>query len=250
MTSAGLAVVTGGSRGIGRAFVVEAARRGYRILFTYRIREAEAESVAAEVAADGGIAEHVRADLGDPTAVAAVATAAKERSPVALLVNNAGIVADSTIDTLTPELWDEALRVNLTAPCLLAQALRVELAEARGSILNVSSTGGVVGSVHGPAYGATKAGLIGLSQTLARELAPHVRVNTIAPGPVATELYESLPEHERLPVEASTPLGRVGRPEEIARAGLDLAEWGFATGQVVVVDGGRGHALRGAGAGM
>jgi 3-oxoacyl-[acyl-carrier protein] reductase len=237
--AAPLAVITGGSRGIGRAFVLEAARRGHRVLFTYRSRTAEAEALEAEVAASGGVAEPLRAELADPADVAAVVEAALARAPVSVLVNNAGVVADCTLDTLTDELWQEAMAVNLTAPCLLARGLRHALARSSGSILNVSSTGGVVGSVHGVAYGASKAGLIGLSQTLARELAPNVRVNVIAPGPVATELYEALPESERTPVEAETPLGRVGQPEEIARAGLDIAGWGFATGQTVVIDGGR-----------
>lgn len=235
----GVAVVTGGSRGIGSAFVGQAAARGHRVVFSYRTRQDEAERVRRAVLDAGGHAVAVRADMASPADLERLAAVALESGPVALLVNNAGIVADCTLDTLTPALWEEAVAVNLTAPCFLARALAPALRASRGAILNVSSTGGVVGSVHGVAYGATKAGLIGLTQTLARELAPDVRVNTLAPGPVDTELWAALPEHERTPVEAETPLRRVGTAAEVAAAGLDLASWGFATGQTVVVDGGR-----------
>jgi 3-oxoacyl-[acyl-carrier protein] reductase len=122
---------------------------------------------------------------------------------------------------------------------LLSQALADRLAENRGAIVNMSSSGGVVGSVHGPAYGSTKAALIGLTMTLARELAPAVRVNAIAPGPVDTDLWAGLPEEQKTAVYAETPLGRVCTVEEISRVTLDVAEWTYVTGIVVVADGGR-----------
>jgi 3-oxoacyl-[acyl-carrier protein] reductase len=141
---------------------------------------------------------------------------------------------------MTRQAWERAVALNLTAPAFLVQELRVDLVAQRGAILNVSSDGGVAGSLHGPPYGATKAGLIGLTKTLARDLAPHVRCNAIAPGPVATEMWSSIaPEVQAQVIEREMPLKRIAEPEDIARAGLDIAAWPDATGIVVVLDGGR-----------
>ncbi len=238
MTS--LAVVTGGSRGIGRAFVLEAARRGHRVLFTYVSRDSDAAETVRLAEAEGGRAHSVRADLAEPAAVQVVAAAAAELGPVSLLVNNAGVSQETSLGAMTREAWERALAVNLSAPAFLAQAFCAGLIETRGAILNVSSDGGVAGSLHGPPYGSTKAGLIGLTKTLARELAPHVRVNAIAPGPVATDMwFEIDPAVQEQVVEHEVLLKRVAQPEDIARAGLDIASWPDATGIVVVLDGGR-----------
>jgi 3-oxoacyl-[acyl-carrier protein] reductase len=159
---------------------------------------------------------------------------------VALLVNNAGLGEEFTLQTMGKEDWDRVVMVNLTAPTFLTKALRDDLVANRGSIVNVSSDGGVAGSLHGAPYGATKAGLIGLTKTIARELAPDVRCNAIAPGPVATEMWYSIdPEVQKQVTEREVLLKRVAQPEDIARAGLDLASWPDATGIVVVLDGGR-----------
>ena len=132
------------------------------------------------------------------------------------------------------------LAINLTAPTFLIKELRDELVANRGAILNVSSDGGVAGLLHGAPYGATKAGLIGLTKTIARELAPHVRCNAIAPGPVATEMWHSMdPAVQEHVTQREVLLKRVAQPEDIARAGLDIASWPDATGIVVVLDGGR-----------
>jgi len=141
---------------------------------------------------------------------------------------------------MTREDWGRSIAVNLTAPTFLAKELRECLIAQRGAIVNVSSDGGVAGSLHGAPYGATKAGLIGLTKTLARELAPHVRCNAIAPGPVATEMWFSVrDEVQRQVVDREIPLKRIAQPEDIARAGLDISSWPDATGIVVVLDGGR-----------
>jgi 3-oxoacyl-[acyl-carrier protein] reductase len=235
-----VAVVTGGSRGIGAAFVLEAVRRGYRVVFSYRARRVDADHVIAQAAALGGEALAVQADLTRFEAVADVAEAARSAGQVALLVNNAGLGEEFTLETMGREDWERILAVNLTAPTFLTKELRDHLVGARGSILNVSSDGGVAGSLHGPPYGATKAGLIGLTKTIARELAPHVRCNAIAPGPVATEMWFSVdPETQRQVTEREVLLRRVAQPADIARAGLDVASWPDATGIVVVLDGGR-----------
>jgi 3-oxoacyl-[acyl-carrier protein] reductase len=159
---------------------------------------------------------------------------------VALLVNNAGLGEEFTLEQMSRRDWERSIAVNLTAPTFLIKELREDLVARRGSIVNVSSDGGVAGSLHGAPYGATKAGLVGLTKTMARELAPHVRCNAIAPGPVATEMWFAIdPETQRRVTELETPLKRIAQPEDIARAGLDIASWPDATGIVVVLDGGR-----------
>jgi 3-oxoacyl-[acyl-carrier protein] reductase len=235
-----VAVVTGGSRGIGRAFVVEAVRRGYRVVFNYRSRREDAEQTVAAAMELGGEAIAVQADLEDFDAVATIARAARRAGPVALLVNNAGLGVEFTLEQMSRRDWERSIAINLTAPTFLIKELREDLVAQRGSIVNVSSDGGVAGSLHGAPYGATKAGLVGLTKTMARELAPHVRCNAIAPGPVATEMWFAIdPETQRRVTELETPLQRIAQPEDIARAGLDIASWPDATGIVVVLDGGR-----------
>jgi 3-oxoacyl-[acyl-carrier protein] reductase len=235
-----LAVVTGGSRGIGRAFVLEAVRRGYRVLFSYRSREADANETTRQAAALGGEATSVRADLERYEGVEVVAAAARALGPASLLVNNAGIGEEYSLEQMTREAWERSLAINLTAPTFLAKELRAGLVQMRGAILNVSSDGGVAGSLHGAPYGATKAGIIGLTKTLARELAPHVRCNAIAPGPVATEMWFAIdPAVQQQVVEREMPLKRIAQPEDIARAGLDVSSWPDASGIVVLLDGGR-----------
>jgi 3-oxoacyl-[acyl-carrier protein] reductase len=234
-----VALITGGSRGIGRAFVLEAARRGYTPVFSYRARIREAEATVAAVGDLGCEAGAVQADLADFGALERLAEAARAAGPISLLVNNAGLGEDVRLADMTREVWERYLAVNLTAPCFLIKALCRDLAAQHGSVLNISSDGGVVGSLHGAPYGATKAGLLGLTRTLARELAPDVRVNAIAPGPVSTEMWDGMPEEQKQLVYATTPLRRVAQPDEIAKAGLDLCSWPNLTGEVLVIDGGR-----------
>jgi len=235
-----LAVVTGGSRGIGRAFVLEATRRGYDVVFSYRSREADAARTVELADALGGKARSVRADLKNFAGVRAVPSAAHARGRASLLVNNAGIGEEFTLEELTRDAWERSVAINLTAPTFLAKELKADLVSQRGAILNVSSDGGVAGSLHGAPYGATKAGLIGLTKTLARELAPHVRCNAIAPGPVATEMWFAIdPAVQEQVMEREMPLKRIAQPEDIARAGLDISSWPDASGIVVLLDGGR-----------
>ena len=235
-----VALVTGGSRGIGRAFVLEAVRRGYRVVFSYRSRLEDAQRVVQQTRELGDQAVAVQADLEQFEAIERLAAAARRAGPVALLVNNAGLGEEFTLQAMGRADWERILAVNLTAPTFLVKELREDLVAQRGAIVNVSSDGGVAGSLHGAPYGATKAGLIGLTKTVARELAPDVRCNAIAPGPVATEMWFSIdPETQKQVTEREVLLKRVAQPEDIARAGLDLASWPDATGIVVVLDGGR-----------
>jgi 3-oxoacyl-[acyl-carrier protein] reductase len=235
-----LAVVTGGSRGIGRAFVLEAVRRGYRVVFSYRSQEADAIETVELAASLGGEAVSVRADLESFDGMEAVVAAARAQGSVSLLVNNAGIGEEYNLEQLTREAWERAVAINLTAPTFIVKGLHTDLVSERGAILNVSSDGGVAGSLHGAPYGATKAGLIGLTKTLARELAPHVRCNAIAPGPVATDMWFAIdPAVQERVMEREMPLKRIAQPEDIARAGLDISSWPDASGIVVLLDGGR-----------
>lgn len=240
MSRPGSVVVTGGSRGIGRAFVVEAARRGYDVHFTHRGRADDVQATirAARATSESSVTPH-EVELDDQVALEDAVATILEAGPVHLLINNAGTMAHGELAELTDEDWRRSFDVHVTAPMILARGLGPSLTSTAGAILNVSSTGGMVGSLHGAAYGASKAAVIGLGKTLARELAPHVRVNTLAPGPVATEMYRDLPESERRAVESTTPLGRVAEPQEIAVAGLDVCHWGYVTGQTLVIDGGR-----------
>ncbi|MBO9523117.1 MAG: SDR family oxidoreductase [Nocardioidaceae bacterium] len=234
-----VALVTGGSRGIGRAVVVEAARRGYDVVFSHRGREHDEADTIAAAEGFGTKVVGVLASMEDPDDLARLAEAARALGEVQLLLTCAGFLVDTRLAEVTEEGWWSSLDVHVTAPMLLARHLAPDLARHRGAIVNVASDGGVAGSVHGAPYGTSKAATIGLGHTLARELAPHVRVNTLAPGPIATDMWDAVPEASRRAVEDATPLGRVGTPEEIARCALDLASWTYVTGQTLVVNGGR-----------
>lgn len=240
--SSRVALVTGGSRGIGRAVVAEAAGRGYTVVFSHRGRGTDAADTVAAAgdAAGAGVGVHgVVASMEDPADLQALATAAREHGPVHLLLTCAGFLDHTPLADVEEDYWWRSLDVHVTAPMLLARELAPDLARHGGAIVNVASDGGVAGSVHGTPYGTSKAATIGLGHTLARELAPAVRVNTLAPGPVATDMWSSVPEADRRAVEEATPLGRVGTAEEIARCALDLASWTYVTGQTLVVNGGR-----------
>lgn len=234
-----VAVVTGGSRGIGRAVVLEAANRGYDVVFSHRGRGQDEADTIALAAASGRRVVGVVASMESAPDLTRLTDTAREVGAVALLVTCAGFLEDTPLAAITDEHWWASFDVHVTAPMRLARALAPDLAANAGAIVNVSSDGGVAGSVHGAPYGASKAGTIGLGHSLARELAPHVRVNTLAPGPVATDMWAAVPEGARRAVEEATPLGRVGTPEEMARAAIDLGSWTYVTGQTVVVNGGR-----------
>lgn len=234
-----VAVVTGGSRGIGRAFVLESVSRGFAVVFSHRGRGTDAEDTVRAAEERGGTAVGVVADITTDEGIEAVRVAATSLGRVELLVNNAGILAHGALDEMTDDTFNAAFAIHATAPMKLTRALRADLAASRGAVVNLSSTGGVVGSVHGVAYGASKAATVGLTKTLARELAPEIRVNAVAPGPVATDMYAAIPAEEQRAVEDETPLRRIAAPHEIARIGLDISAWPNVTGQVVVSDGGR-----------
>lgn len=239
------ALVTGGSRGIGRAIAAELARRGARVAVHFNQDARAAEATVSELLGDGHVA--LRADLGDTTAAPALVEAAIEAlGRIDVLVNNAGIFVEHPPLQVEFERWREAwvdtISVNLVGPAHLCYAAaRHMVAAGGGRIVNVSSRGAFRGEPDAPAYGASKAGLNALSQSLAKALAPHgVYVTVVAPGWVETDMAaEHLASAEGDAIRAQSPLNRVAKPEEVARAVAFLATPGseFLTGCVLDVNG-------------
>jgi 3-oxoacyl-[acyl-carrier protein] reductase len=237
------AVVTGGSRGIGRAIVIRLATQGADVAFSYRGNEAAAKDAAAEVQKLGRKALAIQGDATDPAAAEALIKAALDAfGKVDVLVNNAGITRDDLIMRMSPDTFREVLETNLFGAFYAIKAVTRPMLKARaGRIINISSVSGQAGQMGQANYSSAKAGLIGLTKATARELASRgITCNAVAPGFVLTELTESLPEDLKAQIVERTPLGRFGTTEEIADAVAFLAsdEAAFITGQVLAVDGG------------
>lgn len=231
-------VVTGGSRGIGAACVRTFAAAGDRVFFLYRASEAAAAALAAET---GAVA--LRCDVADRAQVhAAFSDILSQCGMVDVLINNAGISEFSLFQDITEEMWERMLQVNLGGAFRCSQAvLSAMIARKQGCILNVSSMWGQVGASCEVHYSAAKAGLIGLTKALAKEVGPSgIRVNCVAPGVIDTEMNGALSEETLAALSEETPLGRIGTPEEVARILFWLAseEASFLTGQVIAPNGG------------
>jgi 3-oxoacyl-[acyl-carrier protein] reductase len=239
------AFVTGGSRGIGRAIAVALAEAGNRVAFCYAGDEDGAKVTTSEIEAAGADALAIRADVGDRDAVKAAFDEIEAAwSPVELLVNNAGINRDGLVVRMSDDAWDDVLRVDLTGAFAAIRRAAGPMMRARfGRIVNISS---VVGASGGPGqtnYAAAKAGLLGLSRSVAKELAPRgITCNVVAPGPIVTSMTEGLGDEWQDVAKASVPLGRFGTPEEVAAAAAFLCSdsAGYVTGALVPVDGGLG----------
>jgi 3-oxoacyl-[acyl-carrier protein] reductase len=240
-----IALITGASRGIGRATALELAAAGAAIGVNYRSDAAGADAVVAEIAAAGGRALALGADVADPEQAAAlVARCEEELGEIDALVCNAGITRDNLMARITPKDFDEVIATNLGGTFHVCQAAgRRMLRRRRGAIVTMSSIVGIHGNAGQTNYSASKAGLIGLTKSLAKEIGSRgVRVNCIAPGYISTELTDVLPEAAREALLSSTPLGRLGEPEDVARCVRFLVSdaAGFVTGAVLSVDGGLG----------
>lgn len=238
-----IAVVTGGSRGIGRAIALELARRGASVVVNYnRNAEAGAEVVAA-IEDAGGQAVAVQADVSDFEQAAGLIQAALDRfGRIDVLVNNAGTTRDQLLMLMKEGDWDDVLRTNLKSVfnCSKAAA-RPMVRQRQGRIINISSVSGIAGQGGQTNYAASKAGIIGFTKSLAKELGPRsITVNCVAPGFIPTDLTADLPEELRQKAIEATPLRRMGKPEEIAYAVAFLAsdEAAFITGETLTVDGG------------
>ncbi|HIZ20446.1 MAG TPA: 3-oxoacyl-ACP reductase FabG [Firmicutes bacterium] len=236
-------LITGASRGIGRAAAELFAARGYRVMLNYLRSRDEAEALEQELTARGADAMAYRADVSDRDQVWAMADACRRRfGGVDVLVCNAGIARQGLFTDLTPEAWREMLGVHLDGAFHCCQAVLPGMIRRQaGSIVLVSSIWGLVGASCEAAYSAAKAGVIGLAKALAKEVGPSgIRVNCVAPGVVDTAMNASLDAAALAALREETPLGRLGTPEEIARAIVFLAseEAGFITGQVLSPNGG------------
>jgi 3-oxoacyl-[acyl-carrier protein] reductase len=237
------AVVTGGSRGIGRAIVLRLATQGADVAFSYRGNAAAAEATAEEVRALGRTALPVNADVSQPeSAETLIKEALDALGKVDILVNNAGITRDDLIMRMGIDAWREVLETNLFGAFYTLKAVTRTMLKARsGRIINITSVSGQAGQMGQANYSSAKAGLIGLTKAAARELASRsITVNAVAPGFVLTELTQDLPEPLQAEITARTPLGRFGETDEIANAVAFLAsdEAAYITGHVLAVDGG------------
>lgn len=237
------ALVTGGSRGIGRAVCLELAKGGANVVLCYAGNEAAAQETAAAVEAAGGKALAVRCDVADAVQVDALVKAAVERfGRIDILVNNAGITRDNLVMRMSEADFDAVIAANLKGTFLCMKTVsRLMLKQRYGRIVNLSSVVGLRGNAGQVNYAASKAGVIGMTKSLAKELASRgVTVNAVAPGFIETDMTASMPEAARSAAQGSIPMGRLGAPEDVAQAVAFLASdaAAYVTGQVLAVDGG------------
>jgi 3-oxoacyl-[acyl-carrier protein] reductase len=238
-------IVTGGSKGIGRAIVELFAREGGRVWYFSRSEADDPAPLAAAAAEGGGSVKWLSCDVTDEAQVnKAVEAVAAEAGTIDALVNNAGVTRDGLVFRMSLEDWDTVLRTNLTSAFLLSRAVARHMIKARsGSIVNLSSVVGIVGNGGQTNYSASKAGVIGFTKSLAREVGSRgVRVNAIAPGFIETSMTDKIPAEAKEKLRSGIPLGRTGKPEDIAAAALFLCSElsAYVTGEILKVDGGMG----------
>ena len=238
-----IAVVTGASRGIGKAIAVKLASKGATVVINYNGSRERAEEVKNEVESAGGKAVIIQCNVADFDACKEfIETVIKEQGRIDILVNNAGITKDGLLMKMSEEDFDKVLDTNLKGTFhTIRAALRQMIRQRSGRIINMASVVGVSGNAGQANYAASKAGVIGLTKTAARELASRgIRVNAIAPGFIETDMTAALPEAVRTEMAKDIPAGRAGQPEDVANAVAFFAaeQSSYLTGQVLCVDGG------------
>ncbi len=236
-------LVTGGSRGIGRAIVKAMAGAGADVAFTYQNSKEQAEELASSISQSGVRCRAYRANVAEYGEMEKIIKQViADLGPIAILVNNAGINRDRSFLKMTKDMWNEVMRVNLDGVFHTTQLVAQDMVGAGwGRIINISSIVGQTGNFGQANYAATKGAIISLTETLARELARKgITVNAVAPGFIETDMVSGMPEAALSQVKAMTPMGRLGKPEEIADAVVFLASprSSYVTGQVLGVNGG------------
>ncbi len=231
-------LITGGSRGIGKALVKAFSDKGYKVAFTYKSSLDDAESLSKETGALAIMADSAK----ENDVVKAVSTAANTLGGIDILINNAGISTFSLLQDLTLTEWNECMAVNLTSAFLYSrEVIPYMLRSHEGRIINISSMWGLVGASCEVHYSAAKAGLIGFTKALAKELGPSgITVNAIAPGVIDTDMNSHLSDEDMKELSDETPVGRIGNAEEIAKAAIYLSsdDASFITGAVLNISGG------------
>jgi len=237
-----VAIVTGASRGIGRAIATRLARDGRHVVLVSRTA-APLSDLAEQIEAQGGSASFKAVDVGDPAGLAkAIDEVVAEQGRLDILINNAGITRDNLVLRMSDEEWDEVINVDLKSAFVAIRAAARPMMKNRfGRIVNIASTSGVVGNAGQANYAAAKAGLLGLSKTIARELGSKgITCNVVAPGYVETDMTQNLPAEIKAKLQEMVAVRRLGTPEDIAAAVAYASsdESGYLTGQTIVVDGG------------
>lgn len=238
-----VALITGGSRGIGKSIALEMAKAGASVVITYARSSQAADDIVNEIISQNGKAIALQADAIDSTrATEVIDEVIKAFGKIDILVNNAGITQDNLLLRMSEQQWDDVIQTNLKSVFNYSKAvIRPMMKQRNGSIINISSIIGLTGNAGQANYAASKAGMIAFSKSMAKELASrNIRVNSIAPGYITTDMTDKLDEKTLESIKSATPLGRAGSPEDVAHAVIFLASDAatFITGETIKIDGG------------